>query len=112
MEKKELEKMADVIEDVIEKEGLSRRDALKLMGLGGAAAMMGGATTASAATEARASSSAKGKILIVGGGLSGMSTAARLVRNLDDPDITVIEPGDRSTTYQPGLTLVGGYTWT
>ena len=112
MDKKMLNQTQEIVEEIIKKEGLSRREALKMMGIGGAAAMMGGTTSASAATEARASSSAKGKIVIVGGGLSGMSTAARLVRNLDDPDITVIEPGDRSTTYQPGLTLVGGYTWT
>jgi sulfide:quinone oxidoreductase len=112
MNKKMIKHTQEVIEEVMKKEGISRRDALKLIGLGSAATMMGSVTSASAATEARAASSAKGKIVIVGGGLAGMSTAARLAKNLENPDITVIEPNDRSTTYQPGLTLIGGYTWT
>jgi len=108
MEEKIVKDSLELIDNHLKEEGISRRDAMKIMGLGGTAMMMG----SGAATEAKASSSAKGKILIIGGGLAGMSTAARLTRNLDNPDITVIEPGDRSTTYQPGLTLVGGYTWT
>ncbi|WP_200762991.1 NAD(P)/FAD-dependent oxidoreductase [Nitrosophilus alvini] len=112
--KKRIQKDAqEIIEEYLKKEGISRRDALKIMGLGGAAAFMGGGTTqADAATEAKAASSAKGKIVIVGGGLSGVATAARLSKQLDNPDITIIEPNPRSVSYQPGLTLVGGYEWT
>ena len=110
MEHKDIKKMVGLIESELKKEGLSRRDALKLTAVGSSAFLLGGATSASAATEAKASS-AKGKILIVGGGLAGMSTAARLTRHLDNPDITVIEPGDLATSYQPGQTLVGGGVW-
>jgi len=89
-------------------EGISRRDAMKLFGTGGAAMLMASGAT----TQAQASSSdAKGKILIIGGGLAGMSTAARLTNTLNNPDITVIEPGDLATSYQPGQTLVGAGIW-
>jgi len=46
-----------------------------------------------------------------GGGLAGMSTAARFTNSLDNPDITVIEPGELATSYQPGQTLVGAGIW-
>lgn len=49
----------------------------------------------------------KAKILIVGGGAAGISMAARLQRQLSDPDITIIDPND-THFYQPGFTLIGG----
>ena len=73
-----------------------------------AASIIAGATVGATTVNA---SDAKGKILIVGGGLAGMSTAARLTNTLSDPDITVIEPNPLSTSYQPGQTLVGGGIW-
>jgi len=96
----------ELIDAHFKNEGISRRDAMKILGVGGTATLMASGAT----TEVRASS-AKGKILIVGGGLAGMSTAARLTNALDNPDITVIEPGDLATSYQPGQTLVGGGIW-
>ncbi|MDD6209991.1 MAG: FAD/NAD(P)-binding oxidoreductase [Bacteroidales bacterium] len=60
---------------------------------------------------ASASSNAKGKIIVIGGGAAGLSTAARLARKLDSPDITVIDPADRQF-YQPGFTLIGGGVYT
>jgi sulfide:quinone oxidoreductase len=65
-----------------------------------------GGTQAQAATAAVASD-AKAKIVIVGGGLAGISTAARLTNTLSNPDITVIEPASNSVSYQPGNTLIG-----
>ena len=98
----------ELIDAHFKEEGISRRDAMKMFGAGGAAMLMGSGV----ATEASASSSdKKAKILIIGGGLAGMSTAARLTNSLGNPDITVIEPGDISTSYQPGQTLVGGGIW-
>ncbi|MBD3808055.1 MAG: FAD-dependent oxidoreductase [Epsilonproteobacteria bacterium] len=81
---------------------------MKMIGLGGTALMMG----SGAVTQAKASSTAKGKILIVGGGLSGIATASKLSRELENPDITILEPNEHSVTYQPGQTLVGSGIWT
>ncbi len=107
---KEIKSFEEALEEVADKKGLSRRDALKIMGLSSAAVLTGGASSAGAATEAKAAS-VSGRVLIVGGGLSGMSTAARLMRHADGLQITVVEPNPRSVSYQPGLTLVGGYEW-
>jgi len=56
---------------------LSRRDAIKLMGMSPIAAGVIASAGSSTYSEANASS-ATGKIVIVGGGLAGTSTAARL----------------------------------
>jgi sulfide:quinone oxidoreductase len=106
MAKNELDEALDLIDAELKKAGISRREAFKLAGLGTAAYLMGGSQNAEAATEAKASSNAKGKILIIGGGLAGISTAARLVNTLSNPDITIVEPNPKSVTYQPGNTLV------
>ncbi|OQR40533.1 sulfide:quinone reductase, partial [Aliarcobacter cryaerophilus] len=100
MAKNELEEALELVDSEIKKAGISRRDAFKLAGLGSAAFLMGG-SEAEANTEAKASE-ATGKIVIVGGGLAGISTAARLVNTLSNPDITIIEPNPKSVAYQPG----------
>lgn len=105
MSKNELDKALELIDSEVKKVGISRRDALKLAGLSSAAALMG--TTQAQAVEAKASE-AKGKILIIGGGLAGISTAARLTNTLTNPDITIVEPNPKSVCYQPGYTLIGG----
>ncbi len=98
----------DLIDAHFKNEGVSRRDAMKMFGAGGAAMLMGSGV----ATEATAGSSAvKAKILIIGGGLAGMSTAALFTNSLDNPDITVLEPTATSTSYQPGQTLVAAGLW-
>ncbi|MDD5548476.1 MAG: FAD/NAD(P)-binding oxidoreductase, partial [Sulfurovaceae bacterium] len=108
MDKKLFKENLEQIDSYLKQEGISRRDAMKMLGLGGTAMMMG----SGAVTEAKASSGAKGKILIVGGGLSGVATAALLMRTLENPDITILEPNPKSSSYQPGQTLVGGGVWT
>ena len=108
MKKEEL--MEEILSEMKEHEGtLTRRDAMKYMAVSplAATALVGASGTA---TEAEASD-AKGKIVIVGGGLAGISTAARLTHNLSNPDITVIEPDPTSVSYQPGQTLIGGGVW-
>lgn len=105
MKNKEIKKALDLVNEELKAKGISRRDAIKLAGLGSASFLIGNANEAEAATVANASE-AKGKILIIGGGLAGMSTAARLTNNLSNPDITVIEPNPKSVSYQPGNTLI------
>jgi sulfide:quinone oxidoreductase len=107
---KDLKKMVDAVELELRSHGVSRRDAIKMAAVGSSAFLLGSGSEAEAATAAYASD-AKGKILIVGGGLAGMSTAARLSNTLSSPDITVVEPGDLATSYQPGQTLVGAGVW-
>ena len=88
---------------------MSRRDALKFMSVSPVAASIVAGTTVGAASAV--ASDVKGKIVIVGGGLAGMSTAARLNNTISDADITVIEPDPTSVSYQPGQTLVGAGIW-
>ncbi len=107
MDNKNIKESIELIDAHLKNEGISRRDAMKLFGVGGAAAMLAGGTT----TPLKAST-AKGKIVIVGGGLAGMSTAARFTNSLDNPDITVIEPCDQAVSYQPGQTLVAAGVFT
>ncbi len=101
MNKKELIQSAQVIEELLEKEGLNRRDALKLMGIGGAAAMMGGSPLMAEENKGGSSSDAKAKIVIVGGGTGGVIMAARLRRAASNAEITIIAPNDIHL-YQPG----------
>jgi sulfide:quinone oxidoreductase len=111
MDHKYINKMLAEMDKDLSSKGLTRRDAMKLAGISGASFLMGGASSAEAATESAPSSEAKGKIVIIGGGLAGMSTARRLTLKLSNPDITIIEPEELSVSYQPGQTLVGAGIW-
>jgi len=89
---------------------MSRRDALKYITMSPlAAGLIASATVAT--SEVSASSEVKGKIVIAGGGLAGMATAARLNNLISNADITVIEPDPLSVSYQPGQTLVAAGVW-
>lgn len=104
----------EILEEILQEvdkhpEIMSRRDAMKYLTLSPLAASMLASATVGASTVS--ASNVTGKVVIVGGGLGGMSTAARLKNSAGDLDITVIEPNPLSTSYQPGQTLVGGGIW-
>jgi len=111
MDNQYIEKMLSKMDTDLSSHGISRRQAMKMAGLSSAGLFMGATTTASADEEKTVKSDAKAKIVIVGGGLAGISTAARLTLNLSDPDITIIEPEENSASYQPGQTLVAAGIW-
>ncbi len=81
-------------------EMLSRRDALKLMGISPIAAGVLASTSSSSIASAE-TVDAKGKIVIVGGGAGGIMALARLRSSLENPDITIIAP-NAMHIYQPG----------
>ena len=92
----------EILKDINKNSSVSRRDALKMAMATPLALSIFGAEEA----QAMPVSDAKGKIVIVGGGLSGLSTAARLCRRLKNPDVTLIEPNEHSVSYQAGTSLI------
>ncbi|MDD3506704.1 MAG: FAD-dependent oxidoreductase, partial [Sulfurimonas sp.] len=105
----------EILEEILNEvdkhpEIMSRREALKYLTVSPLAASVLASATVGTAT-ASASADVKGKIVILGGGLAGMSTAARLNNSISNADITVIEPDPLSVSYQPGQTLVASGIW-
>jgi len=100
MNKNRFEYSQEVLNELLKSEGLSRRDALKLMGVGATATMLGSAP-AQAATELNAGSDKSVKVVIVGGGAGGIMAAARLSRTLSNAQIVLIAPNEIHL-YQPG----------
>ena len=79
---------------------LSRRDALKLMGISPIAAGVLASSSSSSISSAQAAD-VTGKIVIVGGGAGAIMAAARLSSGISNPDITIIAPNEFHI-YQPG----------
>jgi len=109
MVEENVDQLCEQLDRELGKRGISRRDALKLAGVGTASFLLN-PSSATAATKAVASD-IKGKIIIVGGGAAGCSIASLLVKKLSNPDITVIEPNPNSVSYQPGQTLIAAGVW-
>jgi sulfide:quinone oxidoreductase len=62
MDNKYIEKMLSKMDEDLSKQGMSRRDAMKMAGITGAGMFMGGATSAAAAEEEKVvKSNAKGR---------------------------------------------------
>ncbi len=80
---------------------MDRRDFIKNISIATASATIGTSTVACSKCDTKA------KIVIVGGGAAGIGAAARLVRQLSNPDITLIDPSNLHY-YQPGFTLIAG----
>lgn len=85
-------------------QGLSRRDAIKFMGISPLVASVLAQTAGSSVAEA--SEDIKGKIVIVGGGTGAIIALSRLYRAIKNPDITIIAP-NKVHLYQPGQVFVG-----
>mgnify|MGYP002629029568 CR=1 FL=1 len=113
MDYKYLNKMLSEMDKDLSSKGMNRRDAMKLAGISGAGLLMGASDVLAMEKDQKelVKSGVDAKIVIVGGGLAGMSTAARLTLNIENPDITVIEPEELSVSYQPGQTLVAAGIW-
>ena len=94
-------------------EGISRRTALKMMGVGGAATVMGipSSLEAAEAEAAGAKSDKNAKILVVGGGAGGIMALARLHSALPNADITIIAPNEIHL-YQPGQVFMAAGLYT
>ena len=93
--------------------GISRRTALKMLGVGGAATVMGLSPSLEAAeAEAAGTKSEKNaKILVVGGGAGGIMALSRLRRALPNADITIIAPNEIHL-YQPGQVFMAAGLYT
>jgi sulfide:quinone oxidoreductase len=94
-------------------EGISRRTALKMMGVGGAATVMGipSSLEAAEAEAAGAKSDKKAKIVVVGGGAGGFMALSRLSRALPNAEITLIAP-NKVHLYQPGQVFMAAGLYT
>lgn len=92
-------------------EGMSRRTALKMMGVGGAATVIGLSPSLQAEEAQSAKSGKNAKILVVGGGAGGIMALARLRRALPNADITIIAPNEKHL-YQPGQIFMAAGLYT
>ena len=82
--------------------GISRRNALKQLSLSPLQASL----LLSFSAQVLPASNTKKKIIIIGGGITGISIAAKLYKSLASADITIIEYNPYAPSYTPALSLV------
>lgn len=113
MQKKKISHSRPAIEALNDQanEGISRRTALKMMGIGGASTVMGLSPALQADETPGAKSEKNVKILVVGGGAGGIMALARLRRALANADITIIAPNEKHL-YQPGQIFMAAGLYT
>ena len=104
------DKCCELLEHNTSSEGLSRRDALKMMGIGATAGVMGMPPSLHA-EERSSKSEKKAKILVVGGGSGGIMALARLRSSLPNANITIIAPNEKHL-YQPGQVFMAAGLYT
>jgi len=92
-------------------EGMSRRTALKMIGVGGAATMMGMSPSLQAEESTKTGSEQAVKVLVVGAGAGGIMALARLRRALPNASITIIAPNEKHL-YQPGQIFMAAGLYT
>lgn len=92
-------------------EGISRRTALKMMGVGSASTMLGLSPSLQADETSSTKSEKKAKILVVGAGAGGIMALARLCKALPNAEITIIAPNEKHI-YQPGQVFVAAGLYT
>lgn len=73
--------------------------------LASSAGVLGAAAIGFGAVNYLSTADVKGRIVIIGGGAAGCSMAARLMRKIESPNITLIDPADKQF-YQPGFTFI------
>ena len=106
MQKNEIEKL---FQDMKANNSMSRRDALKFMGISPVAAM---ALSSAGATQAEASSSdVEAHIVVVGGGAGGLMATVRLRSAASNAKITLIAPNEIHL-YQPGQVFMAAGLYT
>ena len=106
---KEMKKFEEALEEVASSNGLSRRDALKIMGLGTVGAF--GMGSSARAEEGGSSSGKKATIVIVGGGAGGIMAMARLRRSAPNAKLILIAPNEIHL-YQPGQVFMAAGLYT
>ncbi len=98
------ENLLELFKTNADKGPMSRREAIRLLGISPIAASVIASVGSGSVTDAQAVD-VKGKILIVGGGSGALMVLARLNRQISNPDITVIAPNE-THLYQPGQVFV------